>query len=54
MIVDHWFRQVDKILEAMEITSDSTKMKLATFQLEGEYQVWWDWIKASRDLEAMT
>ena len=38
----------------MEITSDATKMKLATFQLEGESQVWWDWIKASRDLEAMT
>ena len=54
MIVDRWFRQVDKILEAMEITSDATKMKLATFQLEGESQVWWDWIKASRDLEAMT
>ena len=54
MIVDHWFRQVDKILEAMEITSDATKVKLATFQLEGESQVWWDWIKASRDLEAMT
>ena len=28
MIVDHWFRQVDKILEAMEITFDATKMKL--------------------------
>ena len=54
MIADHWFRQVDKILEAMEITSDATKMKLAMFQLEGESQVWWDWIKASRDLEAMT
>ena len=54
MISDHWFRQVDKILEAMEITSDATKMKLVTFQLEGESQVWWDWIKASRDLEAMT
>ena len=42
MIVDHWFRQVDKILEAMKITSDATKMNLATFQLEGESQVWWD------------
>ena len=49
MIAYHWFRQVDKILEAMEITSDATKMKL-----EGESQVWWDWIKASRDLEAIT
>ena len=54
MIADHWFRQVDKILEAMEIISDATKIKLATFQREGESQVWWDWIKALRDLEEMT
>ena len=54
MIVDHWSRQVDKILEALKITSDATKIKPATFQLEGESKVWWDWIKASRDLEAMT
>ena len=32
----------------MEITSNATKMKL-----EGESQVWWDWIKASRDLKAI-
>ena len=43
---DHWFRQVNKILEAMEITSDATMIKLATFKLEGESQVWWDWVKA--------
>ena len=38
----------------MEVTSDATKVKLAAFQLEGESQVWWDWAKASRDLEVMT
>ena len=54
MVADHWFRQVERVLEAMEITSDVTKIKLATFQLEGESQVWWDWVKASRNLEAMT
>ena len=37
----------------MEITSDVTKIRLATFQLEGESQVWWDWVKASRNFEAM-
>ena len=31
MVVDHWFHQVGKIMEAMEITSDATKIKLATF-----------------------
>ena len=38
----------------MEITSDTTKVRLAVFQLEGEAQVWWNWAKTSRDLEAMT
>ena len=38
----------------MKITSDATKIRLAAFQLEGESQVWWDWIKTSRDLEAIT
>ena len=57
MVADHWFRQVERVLEAleaMEITSDATRIRLATFQLEGESQVWWDWIKVSRDLETMT
>ena len=53
MVADHWFRQVERVLEAMEITSNVTKIRLATFQLEGESQVWWDWVKASRNLEAM-
>ena len=54
MEADHWFRQVGKILEAMEITSDDTRIRLAAFQLKGESQVWWDWVKASRNLKAMT
>ena len=53
MVANHWFCQVEKIMEAMEITSDTTKIKLATLQLEGESQVWWDWVKALRDLEVM-
>ena len=54
MVADHWFMQIEKMLEAMEITSDTTRIKLAAFQLEGESQVWWDWVKTSRELEAMT
>ena len=38
----------------MEITSDATRIRLATFQLEGESQIWWDWVRASRDPETMT
>ena len=54
MVADHWFMQVEKVLEAIKITSNTTRIKLATFQLEGDAQVWWDWVKTSRDLEAMT
>ena len=42
------------MLKAMEITSDTTRIRLVAFQLEGEAQVWWNWVKTSRDLEAMT
>ena len=42
------------MLEAMEITSNTTRIRLAAFQLKGEVQVWWNWAKTSRDLEAMT
>ena len=31
MVADHWFMQVEKVLEAMEITSDATKIRLAVF-----------------------
>ena len=36
MVADHWFTQVEKVFEAMKITSDITRIKLAAFQLEGE------------------
>ena len=39
MVAEHWFMQIEKVLEAMEITSDTTKIKLVAFQLEGEAQV---------------
>ena len=36
MVADHWFMQIENVLEAMEITSDTTRIKLVAFQLEGE------------------
>ena len=54
MVADHWFRQIERILWAMEITSDTTRIMLASFQLEGESQIWWEWVTTSRDLETMT
>ena len=54
MVANHWFMQVEKVLKAMEVTSDTTRIRLAAFQLEGEAQVWWKWARTSRDLEVMT
>ena len=42
MVANHWFMQVEKMLEAMDFTSYTTRIRLAAFQLEGEAQVWWN------------
>ena len=31
MVADHWFMQIEKVLVAMEITSDTTRIRLAAF-----------------------
>ena len=31
MVDDHWFMQIEKVLEAMEITSDATRIRLVAF-----------------------
>ena len=30
MVTNHWFMQIVKVLEAIEITSDTTRIRLAT------------------------
>ena len=54
MVANRWFIKVEKVLEAMEITSNTTRIRLAALQLEGEAQLWWNWARTSRDLQAMT
>ena len=31
MVINHWFMQIKKVLEAMEITFDTTRIRLAAF-----------------------
>ena len=50
MVVDHWFIQIEKVLEVMEITSNTTRIRLAVFQLESEAQIWWKWARTFKDL----
>ena len=47
MVADYRFIQIEKVLEAMEITSDTTRIRLAVFQLESEAQIWWKWARTS-------
>ena len=54
MVANHWFMQIENVMEAMEITSNTTRIRLDAFQLEGEAQVWWRWARTSKDLEVMT
>ena len=50
MVADHWFMQIEKVLEDIEITSDATRIRLPAFQLESEAQIGWKWARTSRDL----
>ena len=45
---------IERVLEAMEITSGTTRTRLVAFQLAGESLIWWDWVKTSRNVEEMT
>ena len=31
LVADHWFIQIEKVLEAIDITSDTTRIRLAAF-----------------------
>ena len=53
MVADHWFMQIENVLEAMEITSNTTRIKLVAFLLESKARVWWRWVRTSRDLYVM-
>ena len=39
MVADHWFMQIKNVLGAMEITSDTTRIRLVALQLESEAQI---------------
>ena len=54
LVADHWFCHIERVLEAMEITSATTRIRLEAFQLAGESLIWWDWVKTSINVEAMT
>ena len=50
MVADHCFIQIEKVLEVMEITSDTIRIRLTVFQLKSEAKIWWKRARTSRDL----
>ena len=50
MVANHWFIQIEKVLKVMEITSDTTRIRLAVFQLESEAKIWWKRARTFIDL----
>ena len=54
LVADHWFHQIERVLEAMEITSATTQVRLSAFHLASESLIWWDSVKTSKIVEAMT
>ena len=54
MVADHWFRQIERILRAMDITSDITRITLASFQLRVSPRSGGSGVTTSRDLETMS
>ena len=46
-MVDHWFIQIEKVLEVMEITSNTTRIRLAVIQVESEAKILWKWARTS-------
>ena len=53
MVAYHWFMLIEEVLEDLEITSDATRIRLATFQLESEAQIGWKWARTSRNLRGV-
>ncbi|XP_058211484.1 uncharacterized protein LOC131323652 [Rhododendron vialii] len=49
-----WIKQISKYLEVLNVTSAGDRIALATFQMQGEADHWWDLIKTTHNLTTMT
>ena len=53
-VAEAWLRQTRKMLNVMGIQGDADRVDLATYQLEGEADNWWNMIKDTRNTAIMT
>ncbi|XP_058216665.1 uncharacterized protein LOC131327526 [Rhododendron vialii] len=49
-----WLAEIKKILETLDIQEASNRIALATYQMHSEAQHWWDLMKNTHDVAAMT
>ncbi|XP_058219911.1 uncharacterized protein LOC131330379 [Rhododendron vialii] len=49
-----WIKQISKYLEVLNVTNAGDRIALATFQMQGEADHWWDLIKTTHNLTTMT
>ncbi|XP_058189421.1 uncharacterized protein LOC131307009 [Rhododendron vialii] len=49
-----WLAEIKKILETLDIQEASNRIALATYQMQSEAQHWWDLMKNTHDVAAMT
>ncbi|XP_058189315.1 uncharacterized protein LOC131306903 [Rhododendron vialii] len=49
-----WLEEIKKILETLDIQEASNRIALATYQMQGEAQHWWNLMKNTNDVGTMT
>ena len=52
-VVEAWLMQINKLLDALDVSKDQDRIALVSIQLEAEANHWWNMIKTSRQVEDM-
>ncbi|XP_058223089.1 uncharacterized protein LOC131332807 [Rhododendron vialii] len=53
-VAETWLKEVNVILDTLEITRNRDRLALATYQLKREAHYWWDLIEATHAIATMT
>lgn len=53
-VAEAWLKQFTKLLEVLNVVDVADRIALASFQLQGEADHWWDLLKTTQNVETMT
>ena len=53
ILAKKWEEQIVKHLDALEVTDDVTRIRLATFQFRDSAETWWRSVRDTRDVGKM-